>query len=545
MKKFLFALLLMVVLPVYASHIVGGEFELIHISGNTYQLNLIYYFDELNGIQGNKTQDVIIHAKIFRVVDGVLMDNVDLPFVSQTPVSYTQPSCSNGQIVTSRQFYSTQIVLAPDRYNDPQGYYVVWERCCRNYTIQNIISEDPAGLQNFPNAAGQTFYLKFPPVVKDGSPFINSSPHLFPPLNDYACPARFYYVNFAGVDDDNDSLVYSLTTPFDTQDHNTYPVIKPSPYPDVRWADPYGFNNIMGGNPDLKISRDGLLTVTPGFQGLFVFAVKVEEFRNKIKIGETRRDFQMLVVNGCQPDQPPKIIGKKLSDASFNYVDNMSVSFAYTVADGDRCIVVQVSDPDSSDPAQNSTENISIRAVALNFKNSNVGSIILPAVKSATLKNGSTQEFRICFPQCPFINVPYQIGIIAMDDACSLPMTDTLRIVVNTQPPANSNAYFLPPKITTAQLYEGGTGSWPFVAKDDDGDNLVLSVITDDFVLKDVGMSYTVLNKDKGSASGAVGWEALCKKYEFAERTDYTVKVLVDDQDLCNIIHYDTAVFHL
>ena len=42
--------------------IVGGEFELIHIAGNRYQLNLIIYFDELNGSEGAKTQ-VEIHPE--------------------------------------------------------------------------------------------------------------------------------------------------------------------------------------------------------------------------------------------------------------------------------------------------------------------------------------------------------------------------------------------------------------------------------------------------------------------------------------------------
>jgi hypothetical protein len=387
--------------------------------------------------------------------------------------------------------------------------------------------------------------MEFPPVIKNGQQFINSSPHLFPPLSDYGCPGRPYYVNFAGVDDDNDSIVYSLTTPLNTKQPDALPAASPAPYPLVQWRPGYSLSNIIGGSPDLRISPDGLLTCTPINRGLFVFAVKAEEFRDGQKIGETRRDFQLLVVNGCQPDQPPLIVGKKLTDASFTYVNNMSVSFAGTVADADRCVVVQVSDPDSNDPAQNFTENVSIRAVALNFKKSNLGNIILPSVISSTLKNGSTTEFRICFPQCPFINAPYQIGIIAMDDACSLPMTDTLKIVVNTQPPPNSNAYFLPPKITTAQLYEGSSGSWPFTAKDDDGDPLVLSVITDGFVLNDVGMSYSVRNQTAGSANGAIGWSAECKKYEFATKTDFTVKVLVDDEDKCNIVHYDTAIFHL
>jgi len=544
MKKFFGGLMLFATLPAYASHIVGGEFELLHLTGNSYQLNLIYYFDELNGDQANKIQDLIIHVKIFRVVDGATMALVDIPFIAQTPVSYTQPACSNGLIKTSRQFYSTTITLSPDLYSDPAGYYVVWERCCRNYTIENIISQNPNSIQDFPNAAGQTFYLKFPPVVKNGAPFLNSSPHLFPPLNDYACPARFYYVNFAGVDDDNDSLVYSLVTPFDTQDHIAYPVIGPSPYPDVRWVSPYSLSNIIGGHPDLKISKDGLLTVTPSLQGLFVFAVKVEEYRNQVKIGETRRDFQMLVVDGCLPDQPPQIVGRKLTDPNFMLAKNLSVNFSDTVKNGTRCIVVQVSDPDSQDSLHNYTQNVSIRAIALDFKKSDLSSI-LPSITTATLTHGSTQQFTICFPQCPFIKGPYQIGIIAADDACSLPMTDTLKITVVTEPPPNSPPYFIPPKITTAQLNEGQSGSWPFAAKDMNGDTLVLSVVGQGFALKDAGMAFTILNQQPGAANGMITWNAICKIYDLTKMTDFTVMVLVDDKDVCHMINYDTTVFHL
>ena len=62
MKKIFLTFLLLISIPVVASHIVGGEFELIHIAGNRYQLNLIIYFDELNGSEGAKTQ-VEIHPE--------------------------------------------------------------------------------------------------------------------------------------------------------------------------------------------------------------------------------------------------------------------------------------------------------------------------------------------------------------------------------------------------------------------------------------------------------------------------------------------------
>src|SRR6185369_12301834 len=124
----------------------------------------------------------------------------------------------------------------------------------------------------------------------------------------------------------------------------------------------------------------------------------------------------------------------------------------------------------SLDPADNFTENIKIKAIPLNFRNSKKSPVsqILPAVVSATLNHGSDRVFTICFPQCPFIDGPYEVGIVAYDDACSLPLTDTLKITVNTQPPANTFAYFVPPKVTNVQLNEGQQGSWPFTAKDDD-----------------------------------------------------------------------------
>ncbi len=539
MKKFLLALLLMIVLPVYASHIVGGEFELLHLSGYSYQLNMILYFDDINGNPGAEDQNVTV--SFYRKRDNAFMTNLTLPLISRTPVSYTQPSCTTGLLKTDRILYTSTLTLSPDTFNDPSGYYISWQRCCRNYNITNIYSQDP---QMGGIAAGQTFYLEFPPVIKNGQQFINSSPHLFPPLSDYGCPGRPYYVNFAGVDPDNDSVAYSLTTPLNTVTSFALPAASPAPYPLVQWRPGYSLSNIIHGAPDLRISTNGLITCTPTIQGLFVFAVKAEEYRNRIKIGETRRDFQLLVVDGCQPDKPPQIVGRELTDSNFTYVNTMSINFADTVKNTTRCIVVRVSDPDSQDSLHNYTQNITIRAVALNFKGMAVGSV-LPTITSATLTHGSTKDFEICFPQCPFINAPYQIGIIAADDACSLPMTDTLKVTVSTQPPPNSNAYFVPPKITTAQLNEGGTGAWPFMAKDNDGDSLILSVVSKGFVLKDAGMTYSVLSQQAGSANGTISWNAFCKIYDFTKMTDFTVMILVDDKDVCHIVNYDTATFHL
>lgn len=542
MKKILLIVLCLWAFPVAASHIVGGEFEIIYVSGNRYRINLILYFDELNGAAG--ARDPSVDARIFRKRDNAVMMNVFLPFSSQTPVNYTQPSCSHGEVVTSKIIYTTVVTLSSQQYSDAQGYYLSWERCCRNYNITNIYSDNPLLGGNY---AGQTFYLEFPPVMKDGQPFINSSPRLFPPLNDYGCPRRPYYVDFAGTDNDGDSLVYTIVTPLNTKTADALPLPdfrpRPRPYPLVTYRPPFNDHNIMAGLPDLRISRDGFLTVTPAFNGLFVFAVRCEEFRDGVKIGELRRDFQMLVVDGCSPAEPPKILGKKMTDGLFGFDNNMNITFSNDVNDGDRCIQVQVSDQDALRESDNFTEKVTIKAIPLNFKQDISG--ILPDVTSATLQNGSSQTFDICFDRCPFIeNGPFQIGIVAYDDACSLPLSDTLKITVNIEPPDNTNAYFTTPNVTDF-LVEGQSRTWPITAVDDDMDPMILGVVTDGFNLADVGMEIQQIEQVDGSYKAQLVWDAFCDIYDFTGRTSFQVKLLVEDMDDCNFTHPDEMVLHL
>jgi len=542
MKKILPILVCLWAIPAVASHIVGGEFEIAHLGDNRYRINLVLYFDELNGNAG--ARDGSVQARIFRKRDDALMMDVFLPFANQSPVSYTQPSCSNGEIVTTRIVYSSVVTLTPQQFSDAQGYYLAWERCCRNYTITNVYSDNPATSGRY---AGQTFYLEFPPVVINGQPFINSSPRLFPPLNDYACPRRPYYVDFAGVDDDGDSLVYSIVTPLNTKSADALPLPdlkpRPRPYPQVTFREPFSATNIIGGAPDLHISRDGFLTVTPTNLGLYVFAVRCEEFRGGVKIGEVRRDFQMLVVDGCNPAAAPSVTGKKLTDDTFAFDNEMNVTFSNDVSDTERCIQVRVSDEDALRELDNFSEEVTIRAIPLNFKQDISG--ILPEVTSATLTNGSTQTFDICFDRCPYVeNGPFQIGIVAYDDACSLPLTDTLKVTVNVEPPDNTHAYFTTPDVTEF-LFEGTQKSWPIIAKDDDMDPLVISVMTDGFNLADAGMEIQQVQQADGSYQASLVWNAYCDLYDFSRRRSFDVTLMVDDVDECSFSDPDMMVFNL
>ncbi|HWA32961.1 MAG TPA: hypothetical protein VG737_02475, partial [Cyclobacteriaceae bacterium] len=547
MKKVIF-LLILVATPLLgmASHIVGGEFELIHLKDMQYhyRLNLILYFDSLNGSPGAK--DLSATVRFFRLRDNVKIMDLVLPLSAESSVQYTQPACSHGELKTRKLVYTADVILSPGQFSDVLGYYVAWERCCRNYSISNVYSEDPNNGGQF--YAGQTFYLEFPPVVKDGIPFVDSTPRLFPPLNDYACPLRPYYTDFGGTDDDGDSLVYSLVTPLSTKTSEAIPTggTHPRPYPDVKWRPGYDITHVMNGSPDLKITQKGFLTVTPpAVQGLFVFAVKVEEFRDKVKIGETRRDFQMLVVDQCARAIAPQILGKTLSEPTYTHDNVMSVSFASGIADNQRCIKVQVSDDDSK-AMYDGFEKVKIKAIALNF-DKDVSNLV-PAPGPVILTNGSVAEFTICFDQCPyFIGAPFRIGIVAMDDACSLPLTDTLKIDVTVVPPANTRPQFVLPATNpfVKSLNEGTQDVWPWKVVDAENDELIVSVLTNGFVLKDAGMVFNNQNQVAGEADGSLSWDAFCDIYDFTKRTSFMVTIQVEDKDKCNLADPAKQVFNL
>lgn len=546
---FLVGLLLLACFSARASHIVGGEFELLHESGTTYKLSMILYFDERNGNPG--ARDQFVDVRIFRKRDHFIMVNaLRLFLVKIEEVPYTNIECNNDNIVTSRITYETNITLSPTSFNDPDGYYIAWERCCRNYGITNIYSEDPLVGSRY---AGQTFYLEFPPVVKNGEAFINSSPYLFAPLSDYACPGKNYWVNFGGTDLDGDSLVYSIVTPLNTKSPDAIPpggLPRPGPYPDVNWRPGFGLNNIVNGQPDLKISDDGFLTVTPPAfgLGLYVFAVKCEEFRDGVKIGEVRRDFQLFVVGSCPAAEPPQIVGRKKGTATFSQPNQpLSVSFPNSVTDADRCVEVQVSDPDSQKADDNFQEKVNILVFPLNFKNSTrFLDELLPVVNHATLINSSVADFTICFPECSYVpGGNYQVGIIAYDDACSLPLSDTLVINVFVQPPVNSKPQFVTPN-QTIHINEGDPLiSVPIQANDADGDQLDVFVLVDGFNIGNVGMTLDLDPTQPGQLTGLFTWDSRCDVYDFTKKTQFNIKVIVDDRDKCAIVSGDTLHFNL
>ena len=128
MRKQLAFVFILISSSSFASHIVGGEFELLHVQNFRYRLNLIIYFDVLNG--NEQAEDSFVTVRFFRKADHTPIMDIFIPKIGAQRVEYFQPDCSMGEIVTNRLEYSTEITLSDEIFNDLGGYYVVWESQC-------------------------------------------------------------------------------------------------------------------------------------------------------------------------------------------------------------------------------------------------------------------------------------------------------------------------------------------------------------------------------------------------------------------------------
>jgi len=516
--------LLFISASAFATHIVGGEFEILHIEGDRYLFRQIQYFDVING--NPEAKDQIINASIFRKRDNVFVSSVIMRYRAESYVPYTNPECTDDRLVTNKIEYETEVTLNPNLFSDPEGYYMVWERCCRNNIITNIVQ---------PDETGQTFYIEFPPIRKGGQSFRNSSPQLFPPLSDYACVNRLYYVDFRGFDPDGDSLVYSLATPVNSSAYEPLPTPTPAPHPKVIWSSGITSDFQIPGNPTLEINEKGFLTVTPAEEGLFVFSVKCEEFRDGVKIGEVVRDFQLFVIDCPAPGNPPVIQAKAPgSDIFRSELDVIVLS-----TEDDKCFEFKISDRDGS-------ETIKLRAEAVNFEE-NIQSILSTNIGYINTPD-DTMSIQVCLPDCPYLsNKPYIIDIIAMDYTCPLPLMDTMRLQVLVEPPPNQAPKFTQPTEETITLnyLEGSVINLPFSAIDEDLDSLLLEVVGEGFELADFGITIDTLVFEEGRIDFSLSWDTDCSVYPFAEQNEFEITLYVEDNDLCQLDNRDSITMKI
>ncbi len=379
-----------------ATHIVGGGFDVQRISGNTYQITLVVYRDCTSETEFNRNVYVGIYDKITHV----RKDSIGIP---QGAITKINPSFA--QCVTAvpgcneKAVYTRQITLSPSKYNNLAGYYISWERCCRNAIIQNIQS---------PGDASMAFYAEIPSPARH----VNSTPKLAVNPFTVLCVDNLFNYDITYTDADGDSLSYELITPLNgTLDRNrpnddqfnNRPILNPGPYIPITWLPGFSPQEEIKGNPPLSInSYNGQITVKPSQAGVFVVGIKVKEFRGGIEIGSVNLELQFTVVN-CLSNTFPSV--KLYQNGNQLNVDTLFVTIPNQIKFG-----LEVYDADSIDTVY----------VTNNMDSTDYSNIALTTIKTF---NNVTYNWA-WNTNCSFSNKPlHKYTVTVKDKGCPIPKT--------------------------------------------------------------------------------------------------------------------------
>ena len=295
---------LFISLSAKATHIVGGDFKITMVSNgassSTYDVQLRLYRDNINGLVQLPNS---VNVGIYQVGTNNLVTNKILNITNGNGsiVPLGDPCYTpNPSIVQIQEgiYQNTSSTLSLPNYSF--GYYIQYETCCRNGLIDNLMA---------PTNDGITIMA----IIPNPGLGQNSSPDFGDyPTDAYFCVNNIKNFTWPVTDPDGDSLVFSLVAPLDEGPAfgtgNSSPGSNPYPfYPKCVFSAVYNVTNMIGGSPAMSINQTtGEITASPAIQGFFAFAVRVEEYRNGVKIGEVRRDAQYASLP-CIISNPPTV----------------------------------------------------------------------------------------------------------------------------------------------------------------------------------------------------------------------------------------------
>ena len=265
MKKLLTLLaLLSCTISAKATHLMGGEMTVEHTTGNQFIIHLTAYRDTI-GVPFLLTANFKVYNSSNTVV-----------------VNSTVPQDNNSGNLIPGAPYGVEIYFFTDTITipGPGQYRVEWLNCCRNGAISNLTA---------PLNENMFLYTTF--THYGSSPFNSTPEFLAPPVTFVPINLAWQY-NSLPLDPDGDSLSWTLDTPYTSSGVYAGGWITPSAAANGAFTlDPV----------------TGQIDWTPNMYGNFVASIKVEEFRAGTKIGEIRRDYQMIIIDDTTKKTSPRI----------------------------------------------------------------------------------------------------------------------------------------------------------------------------------------------------------------------------------------------
>lgn len=276
--------------PVFASHLIGDEFTYIFLDSTGghyhYRVTLNLYADCLAGQPEAIAQDDPAYFGVY-TGSGSLVQADSAHFSA----SVSLPVMMSGicGLAAAPELCVLKKTFVKDFYlpGSATGYTIVYQRCCKNAALTNIVDAGDAGstyICTIP-ATGVTTH-------NNSAVFTN-----YPPLA-LAVNTAFTFDNSA-TDADGDSLSYELCNAYNgvsASNIKPYPPAPP-PYTEVSYTGGLTYSNPMSCSVPLSIDPvTGVLSGTPNLIGRYLIAICCHEWRAGVLVNTVEREFEFSVV---------------------------------------------------------------------------------------------------------------------------------------------------------------------------------------------------------------------------------------------------------
>ncbi len=318
-----------------AAHIRGGEMYYKYLgdgsqpNSSRYLITLKLYIDCNANSPGQL--DTEVPFTVFSKPGNQQVNNVMAPMIKDEFIRYdpnSNPCITNPPIdVCYRLRYFSYTIELP---NLPDGYTIVFQRCCRIAGIQNV----PTPSDNY----GATYFCEIPGTNVLPGAYKNSSPQFNPNDAVAVCHGSSFTFDFSALDEDvdvngkkTDSIVYTLCSAYSGGGPgrggggaNCFSCPSPNPaapppYDNLPYQTPYNGSSPLGVRATID-PKTGLLSgVAPATEGQYVVTACAMEYRNKVLINIHHKDIHIRV-SDCIP------LKAKLNP-DYSFCDDFLVTF--------------------------------------------------------------------------------------------------------------------------------------------------------------------------------------------------------------------------
>lgn len=476
-KTLLLVLFILGSMPIFASHVVGGDISVQWVAANDYIIKVQVYRDDVNGALGMPTD---LNVGIYKIGTNFQQLLVTIPLTTSSIVDLGDHCYRPDANVVSIEegIYISTVVTIP---NFAAGYYLHTQLYSRNDLSINLLD---------PDTYGMSFFAEIP----DPALGQNSTPEFgVYPADAYFCVSKGNITDYSVIDIDGDSLVYSLVDPLSSSGTNNGTVAGSGAYPyypAVPWdvLSGYSLVDICGGSLPMQIDAvTGILTAEPIVQSFFVFAIRVEEYRGGIKIGEIRRDVEYASLN-CVSIPPVFNIPAVIELPVFTGVNSVSDGCVDMLindinGNGIDTFYLSITSPNFDVPGNYVAPDFFNGQYFYENFNNTTDTLWIPYRDSidGMMAGLSGVATRFCWePTCEELQTTYLVNVVAFIDGCngldSAQQTISLNVVNNLPDTLNFNFpsmnSLLPQQIDFENLF-----CFDVFGEDETGSGLTVSML--------------------------------------------------------------------